>query len=320
MNFRMFFRRVKTKLILILNTPFEVILFIKKRYQKKLFMEGQKKFLMNISILTKSDLGKFIDPHWEKLNRKFFEIIKNGLPFNFLRHSLIGYTMFVRRGGEVMRIEKELLKKSFPNSLLKEVLLEEYIGLPIIFDHEFYTSHNSIRLLYHIARWQEATGQFISDMNNIIEWGGGYGRMAVLIERLKHGQLLTYVIVDTPLFSSIQWIYLSTVLGKEKINLLDNVDSKIVWGRINLVPLNFVDNLDIRADLFLSTWALSESSLFSIKYVIKKNLYSARHVLIGYQDKSLVLPESEEVKEIADSFGCKTENIPFLPKNHYIFS
>jgi hypothetical protein len=302
------------------DAPFEWALFLTMRGQIKTFAETKESFLRLITNLTGTDPSAFVDPHWKALNRRFLEVIKDDLPFNFLRHPIIGYTMFVKKGGRTMDTELSFLRNTFPKDTLTKVLREDYVGIPSVIEHTFQTSHNSIRLLYHLARWQQTTGLSIADIETVVEWGGGYGRMAVLFDRLHNGRPFTYVIIDTPLFSCIQWRYLSTILGQHRINFLDNHDAKIVPGKINIVPLTFVDNCDVKADLFLSTWALSECAPAALEYVIKKNLYSAKRILIGFQDKSTVLPDSERVKEIVDIFGGTVQDIPFLPKDHYIFS
>ncbi len=65
---------------------------------------------------------------------------------------------------------------------------------------------NLIHQTYHILRWQEATGLRIADMQSIYEFGGGYGAMALVCNRL--GFRGDYYIYDLPEFSLLQRWYL----------------------------------------------------------------------------------------------------------------
>ncbi len=52
----------------------------------------------------------------------------------------------------------------------------------------------------------------MADAEVVVEWGGGYGNLAKLLRRV-HGGRPTYVIIDTPLFAALQWLYLSATSG-----------------------------------------------------------------------------------------------------------
>ena len=320
MKMKKLVRGVKNRLLRLSDKPHEFLLFNGVSHQKETFFKLQNSFSQAAKKLSEASLGDFVEPHWKDLNKTFLNVIKNGIPFSFLRHPLIGYTMFAQGRGEWMNNQITFLKSIFSIDVLKKVLREDFAVMPLIMQHSFKTSHNSIHLLYHIARWQKTTNINIYDINTVIEWGGGYGRFAVLFDRLRGDKPYTYIIIDTPLFSSLQGLYLSVILGEEKVNFIDNEKGKIMDGKINIVPLNYVGVCgEVKADLFVSTWALSESSLFSQRFVIEKNMYEARHILMAYQEKNIRLPNAEGVKDIVQKFGCVIEDISFLPPNHYIF-
>lgn len=66
--------------------------------------------------------------------------------------------------------------------------------------------HNLVHQAYHILRWQDATGLRIADMKTVYEFGGGYGAMALVCNRL--GFQGKYYIYDLPEFSLLQRWYL----------------------------------------------------------------------------------------------------------------
>lgn len=68
-------------------------------------------------------------------------------------------------------------------------------------------SKNLIHQFYHLRQWMNVTGQHISQLDTIVEFGGGYGAMALLCHRL--GFEGKYIIYDLPEFSLLQEYYLS---------------------------------------------------------------------------------------------------------------
>lgn len=65
---------------------------------------------------------------------------------------------------------------------------------------------NLIHQAYHLWKWQQVTGRRVADLSTIVEFGGGYGAMALLCHRL--GFRGRYVIYDLPEFSLLQQWYL----------------------------------------------------------------------------------------------------------------
>jgi len=212
-----------------------------------------------------------------------------------------------------------MLEKGFSEDRLKILLEEDYVGNPLIINSTYLTSHNSIHHLYHLIKFLEKTKSNLDEISTVVEWGGGYGNLAKIFRRLKSATH-TYIIIDTPLFTSIQWLYLTATLGEENVNLLQNPEDIVHLGKINLIPICFVDHHQISADLFISTWALSESSQFSQDYVVAHEWFKSRHLLIAYQ-KSIAdyLPDSDRVGTLADVSGAFIEEIDFLPGNYYAF-
>lgn len=100
-----------------------------------------------------------------------------------------------------------------------------------------YLSRNMIHQAYHIQMWEQVTGQRIAALDTIVEFGGGYGAMALLCHRL--GFEGKYVIYDLPEFSLLQEYYLS------HFGLLHKVE----WNP-KRKPRN--------ADLFMALYSLSE--------------------------------------------------------------
>ena len=207
------------------------------------------------------------------------------------------------------------LEKSIPKKELFKFLQEDYVGIPTLINSLYLTSPNGIHHLYHLVKFQEKTKTNFDEMNTIIEWGGGYGNMAKLLKRMV--PKVTYIIIDLPLMSCLQWIYLATIFGETSINLLDNINKKIKKGKINLLPVCFLRYYDLNADIFIATWSLNESSKYAQDYVGSLNFFNAKHLLLAYHKISQKLPDSGRIGEIAKVHGAVIIPIEFLPGHYY---
>jgi len=289
-----------------------------KRDQATTFYALRRKFPDIYNRLKNYNVARFITPLWENYNKKLEKAFLPYPPFSFLRNPVIMNTMFVAADGKWLRKELDFLETKISKNKLKTLLQEDYVGDPLLLNLTYLTSHNSIHHLYHLFRFFGKTRCNLDQIDTVVEWGGGYGNMAKIFKRLKPTPF-TYIIIDTPLFSCIQWLYLATVLGIENVHLLQNSEDTIHTEKINFVPLCFVSYHKISTDLFISTWALSESSRYSQDYVVAHKWFDSKHILLAYQDSCRQLPDADRVGKLAASIGAAMEDIEFLPGNHYAF-
>jgi len=201
-------------------------------------------------------------PGWTSATKTIEEYFIKNFNSSFLRHPVLKSTMFAHLPSPAKTIQKKLLQSYFSNEQLKKILKENSLGSPILNDFEYTTSGNSIHHLYHLAKFGQELDVKIQNFNSYLELGGGYGNMARLVKRIN--PKATYSIIDIPIFIYIQYVYLSTLLGKEQVNILEKGDH-ILEGKINLIPLDeSLTQTDLYSksspDIFLSTWALSESN------------------------------------------------------------
>ena len=129
----------------------------------------------------------------------------------------------------------------------------------------------------------------------------------------------TYCIVDTPLFCSLQWLYLSSIYGESRLNLISNSKHRIKPKKINIVPVGLASQIPQRADLFVSTWGLSESSQKCVDLVISKNWFSARHILLALQKGGEKFPAADKLNKEAQRRGAKHEDVLFPSGSKYLF-
>ncbi len=310
------FHTIKKKIKRLSLLKAECNLFSMKRNQKERFSSLQDQFAKYYDKIQRYDISAFVSPLWEKYISELEKVFLPKIPFNFLRNRIMRKTMFVDAGGLWLREEVSFLESVLSNEKLKELLEEDYAGVPYLHDHKYLTSHNSIHHLYHLMYFQHKIKKDIETVDAVVEWGGGYGNMAKIIKRIKND--ITYTIIDTPLFSCVQWIYLSSVFGENDIELIFDTTIKRQKGKINILPLSFLDINEISCDLFIATWSLSESSKFSQDYVDSLNYFNADHLIIAFQESSQSYPDASRVGEVMKRRGAEIEPIGFLPGNYYI--
>jgi hypothetical protein len=239
--------------------------------------------------------------------------------FDFLRDPRIMFTMFILIGGRVLRGELELLELRYDAAALRELLEEDPVGDPVILDGTHATSHQSVHQLYHLTRFADATGVRVAGLGGtLLEWGAGYGSLAKLVRRL-HGGAPTQVLIDLPVLSLLQWLYLSTVLGPEQVTIIAGPGQAVQEGKVNIVPVGLADAVTGPASLFMSTWALSESGSGAQDYVFARDWFGAEHLLLGYQRSAPEFPHAGRVGERAADDGARVEPVGVLAASRYAF-
>ncbi|KKR03317.1 MAG: hypothetical protein UT31_C0024G0002 [Parcubacteria group bacterium GW2011_GWF2_39_13b] len=302
--------KIKSKVLII-------ALFFKKYYQKKNFNALKREFADNLKSAAANGFKQHIIPEWQENLKAVENDFKKNLRFDFLRHPVIQKTMFIGNKPWVAG-ELDYIENKFSAKRIKDLLEEDYIGKPFINNWKYLTSNNSIHHLYHLARYLDKTNSDLNKINSVIEWGGGYGNFAKIFWRLKKADC-AYVIIDLPVFSCLQFIYLGSIFGKDKVNFINSRDKKIAEGKINILPISFLKKFKLKGDLFVSTWAISESSAFFQDYAVEQGWFDSPHLLLAFQSSSEKFPFAERIKELVKGNNIISEDISFLPGNKYIF-
>lgn len=308
-------RITKNKLLRLKMRSWQDRLRKKKQKQMVVFNSLKDDFFDIYKNFKKYDISRFVAPLWKDFNARVEKVFLPSPPFSFLNNPIIMFTMF---GGRALRRELEFLEKRISKKTLKRLLEEDYIGDPPLINSTYLTSSNNIAHLYHMFKYIEETGYDFNRTQTIIEWGGGYGNMAKLFKRLIRKRY-TYIIIDLPLFSTLQWLYLTTIFGKENVHIIKTQKDKIIKYSINLLPLCFLESQKLEADLFISTWGLSESSRYAQDYVVNKNWFNVKHLLLGYQKKTDELVNTDRVGRLAKIKGATVKDVGFISDNYYAF-
>ncbi len=293
----------------------ERYLYFVKRHQKRKYHALSEEAVQHYRALLTGDISKFCTPAWLNRVREAERIFIPRPRFSFLREKLIKDTMFVASRGGWLHEELDLLESQYSSRRLRELLIEEYVGMPSIVSVRYLTSHTSVHHLYHVAFYEHNCGISVKGVNSVVEWGGGYGNMAKIIRRMNPS--LTYTIIDMPIFSCLQWLYLSTVLEPAEVNMIMDAAMQIMSGKINILPLNLLEQHHLQCELFIATWSLSESSLLAQDYISHHDFFGADRLLLAFQDSSEKFPDADRVGKVAVNRGARIEPINFLPGNYY---
>jgi hypothetical protein len=289
--------------------------------QRANFARASRHFVATYAGLQQHELKAFTTPYWARTNDAVAARLLPVPPVKFLRDPFIAGNMVVNSPEAYLREELAFLEARLRKQELRHVLREEYVGGAPRVDVGYRTSHNTIHHAYHLERFREATGIAPGEFGTVVEWGGGYGNLARLVTRSATVDQ-TYVVVDNPLFSALQWLYLTSVFGEEKVSLLSAGGDGIVAGALNLVPTGLLETIDdLHADLFISTWALSESAPAALEHVLERDWFRAPHLLLAYRDSdSSEFPTQTHMRAHAERRGATPAAIDFLPGESYAFS
>ncbi|MFI5348586.1 MAG: hypothetical protein ACHQ2Z_03510 [Elusimicrobiota bacterium] len=254
-------------------------------------------------------LGEFLSLGWRHLYaRSFNKESLRALPFSFLRpqHGFLD-KFGVFPGKEFVRTKLAFLEARLAPERLSEVLTEDFVGEPELYAARPLFSPWNIIHLDHLIRFSEATRCDLKSVRSVVEWGGGFGNMAKIMRRLGP-DLRTHVVIDLPRVSCLQWLYLATIFGKDDVRFLKSPEEPVSPGKINLLPVSSLAGRRLEADLFLSTFALSESSEHSID-LCSRDWFGAKHLLLSFQANDNCWWRPEEVGARARRAGAVIEEI-----------
>lgn len=216
-------------------------------------------------------------------------------PSEFLTWPGLVSTMFV---GNAPYIDYEVEELPLARRYF-DCLKEPGVGQPAIYSRDCFdaTSGNLIHQAYHISRWEKIGGNFLPELETIVEIGGGYGAMALICHRL--GFRGRYIIYDLPEFSLLQQYYLSNI-G------IPNVEFEIQFSKL------------IEPDLLIGLYSLNEMPLDIRETII--DLCPAKSYLLAYMPRWGGFDNMAWAMDLMQrkGYNWRNWNIPHLPNCWYL--
>ena len=233
-------------------------------------------------------------------------------PARFLRLPVVMETM-LPHSARARRRQLAYLRSRASGDALAALLAEDAVGDPVLV-RPYPTSASRVHQLTHVERFAELTHVDRATVASVVEWGGGYGAMCRVWRLLGAA---TYTILDLPIVSCLQWLYLASVLGEDEVVLHARACTPVP-GRVNLMPADA--GADLAADVFVSTWALSESPRALQDAVAAAGFFGARHLLLAFQHGAADFPDAANLESIARGLGAHVEPVLGYPSSSYAFS
>jgi putative sugar O-methyltransferase len=260
---------------------------------------------------------------WLELRKKIGDYIIGPVQKDFLNTLVFHQTMLRIGMGEIQKFELEYLKTNVSQKTLH--LLKKFRESSI---HaikreceDFACTANSLGQLFYAARIFD-TVENPTDLKTITEFGGGFGNLAHIFCSLLPET--TYIIFDVPEMLALQYLYLKGSIPDRSINVILNQTQEIEHNAINLIPSVFCRNMNFSTDLFISTFAISETSKIMQATIINKKFYNAQLCYITGQlynetNKQWVHHEGIQsaVKFLFTNYNCQPFHAPPKVKSTY---
>ncbi len=214
---------------------------------------------------------KYLKNTHNLFNKKILNLLKKRELTNFLRKNFIQKMFFVHNR---LFILKELLelKKDKNWILYKKLIEEDNVGNPVRYFIYPKSSGNRINHVYHLSVLTKEFNINLKKLNNVFEFGGGYGCMARIFSKIN--KRTTFTCFDTNIVNLLQYYYL-------KQNNLDVGFSK--KNKFHLISNIKKINTRYSNSLFIANWSLSETPInFRKKFI--KSIKNSKLILISFQE------------------------------------
>lgn len=256
---------------------------------------------------------------WVESQRRLAELVAAQDPREFLRWDVVQHTMFVHNHRYVLHELQALLRDPRWLRRWRPAVRESAIGRPPRYFAYPWSSGNLLHHTYHLWRYEYVTGAAVTDVDTIVEFGGGYGSMCRLLRRL--GFRGRYVIFDLPQFSALQRFFLESQGPDAPRIAADRAD---VGADVYLLS----DPEQLQAavtgggrSMLLATWSLSEAPV-RVREQVFDVLAGCERFLLAYQETFGEVDNVAYFKGWRGRIGerrWRDQTIPHLPGSRYLF-
>lgn len=255
-------------------------------------------------------------PLWDDYAAALADALLPMPAWDFLHEPLLLETMLVR-GRRLQHRELRWLRGRADAARLAAWLREDPAGDPPLTVAEPATSATAVHHCFHLERMAAATGVRAGDTEVIVEWGGGYGGFARTVRAMASAAPPAHLIVDLPLMGALQWTYLSTVLGEDRVRLALEPGARAEPGIVTIVPAALGLDVAARPDLFVSLWGLSEAADGLQDAIAATGFLGAAHLLIAHQRDGPDTPSADRIGDLARRSGAHREPVGVLSHSTY---
>jgi hypothetical protein len=248
------------------------------------------------------------------------ECALSGNPREFLRWRPILETMFITFAPYISRELRYLKQLPDWKTRWRDAIREPAVGHPLPYVFHPTSTGTTIHHAYHLARFEERTGQRADETDLVFEFGSGYGSMCRLLFSL--GFRGTYVCFDFPSCSAIQRYYLKTaglpVVSGDEIK--NGAPAVVCVSDLDEVK-KILGQAEGRRSMFVATWSLSESPI-SVRDRILPLIASFDRFLVAYYDRFGEVDNDEFFRNWQSrqsDVEWARSPVAHMPRNTYLF-
>jgi len=250
-------------------------------YKNEIIKQNWEKMQREYIVLTQNLVtngtmqleNTYCHPHWKIFKEKFKQVVLGTVNRNFIKTEAIGNTMNRSGFGSWQAYETCYLKKCISpetKKLLNKFQESDFFEEPKACK-ELNCTANSLAYQFYIAKVLEQCKDKKLDM--IVEFGGGYGNLIHIFKNIMPDA--TFVIIDLPELIALQYFFLSSTLPNTQVIVHSTVPSYYAPKAIHLMPCYLLENININADVFISTFALTEAPEVVQQIISDKKFFSA---------------------------------------------
>jgi putative sugar O-methyltransferase len=230
----------------------------------------------------KNLMSLYVHPYWQKVRKEMQKFLMTKLGEDYLRSNLILHNLGGGRGGITKDKQEKLsyiLSKNDKVRQFMQTYTDSRVGKPILYRNISFNKSmivpSSLDYIYYLAR-------IVRDFNSHIEtyvcFGGGYGGFSRIVR--LYNPKATVLIIDLPEMLALQQLYHAINFPTLPLVSHFKPSQHILEGGLNLLPVWWLRKINWKPEIFISTFALTETTDYLIKEVIKTNLLSAKHIFI----------------------------------------
>jgi len=227
-----------------------------------------------------------VSSDWQGWNRGILSELPGATDFNYIFVPSILNTMYgspsVIVDLIVPKLRDMLMGREDADDILASIVPTASGGAGHIMFDDNVTSPDLLNKLYQWLRFTDACSIDDSNIRSIVEFGSGYGALALVLKRMLPG--ITYTIVETPVVGAVAYQYLQDSL-RETVHISTE---SIVPTCVNIVPTSKMDIIK-NADVFISQGALCEAPDSVVDKVISTGWFGAKSGMLIIWEHAKIL-------------------------------
>jgi len=226
---------------------------------------------------TLRDLDKYSTDYWKTTAKNFDNLIQGVPDINFLNNYNVGEAMVRTDYCRIQKFEECYLENCLSDKT--KSIIKNFKDNDKDLLQKKSTLNCSSSTLGHLFYASKVSENLNISPKTIVEFGGGYGNLSHVFKQIYPE--VTIIIFD--LLESIALQYLFLKYTNPNIDIIVHgspIQDDLQKNAIHLVPIYLLNECSFTTDLFISTFAITESSNFVQNLVIQKHFFNANLIYV----------------------------------------